>query len=282
MFPKEEFTFLDFDIYSRRISFFYKNKERIGSTFGFILTVTYAIISIILFLVYFIQTMTRTDVEVSNSIIYPEDILSVDLDNDIFDLAFGLEHPTKLTRYIDEGIYYPEVFFIEKVKENGEFIKKSETVLSIERCNIKKFGENYQNLFDGNELNNSYCIKDLNLTLKGGFKHKQMSLIKINIYPCVNNSKNNNQCKPQDIIDKYLTSAYFTVTMKDIGFNPYNYSFPIIPSIQDLYTSIDKNMFNEYIIYYGIAEIHTDKGLFLPNILKQKYIKYSRDFHSCS
>ena len=279
MLAKEEINCLDFDIYSRRITFYYKNKERLGSTFGFILTISYAIISIILFLIYFIRTITREDVDVSNSIIYPQDILSLDINNDLFYLAFGLEHPTKLTRYIDEGIYYPEVLYIEKVKENGEFIKKSETLLNVEKCNKKKFGDNYQNLFDGNELNNSYCIKDINLTLKGGFKYNQMSLIRINIYPCVNNSKNSH-CKPQDIIDKYLTSTYFSFSIKDIGFNPFNYTFPIVPTIQHLYTSIDKNIFKEYIIFYGIAEIDTDKGLFSSNILKGKYIKYIRDFHS--
>ena len=278
---EEKISCLDYDIYSRKISFYYKNKERLGSTFGFILTISYAIISLIFFLIYFIKTIARQEVDVSNSIIYPQDILSVDINNDLFYLAFGLEHPTKLIRYIDEGIYYPEVLYIEKVKENGEFIKKSETLLSVEKCNISKFGDNYQNLFDENEINNSYCIKDMNLTLKGGFKYKQMSIIKINIYPCANSTKNN-QCKPQDIIDKYLTSAYFSYATKDIGFNPFNYSFPIVPTIQDLYTSIDKNMFKEYIIYYGIAEIDTDKGLFSTNIAKEKYFKYVRDFHSFS
>ena len=124
MLPEKRFSHLDFDIYSRRISFYYKNKERLGSSFGFILTISYVIISIILFLIYFIKTITRQEVDVSNSLIYPQDILSVDINNDLFYLAFGLEHPTKLTRYIDEGIYYPEVLYIEKVKENGEFYKE--------------------------------------------------------------------------------------------------------------------------------------------------------------
>ena len=277
---KGQISYLDFDMYSKRISFYYKHKERLGSTFGFILTVSYIIISIILFILYFIDAIVRSKVDASNSIIYPNEILSIDLNNDLFYLAFGLEHPTKLTRFIDEGIYYPEVLFIKKVKVNGEFIKESETLLNVERCNISKFGSNFQHLFYENELNNSYCIKDINLTLIGGFKYQKMTIIKINIYPCVNNSKNNNHCKPQNIIDEYLSSTYFSFATKDIGINPFNYSFPIVPTIQDLYTALDKNIFKEYIMYFGIAEIDTDKGLFSTNILKEKYIKYIRDFHS--
>ena len=282
MFTKEKFNYLDFDIYSKRISFFYKNKEKLGSTFGFILTVLYAIISMILFFLYFFQTIMREEVSVSNSIIYPSEISSVNINNDIFYLAFGLEHPTKLTRFIDEGIYYPEVLFIEKIKENGEFIIKSETLLDIERCNEEKFGKEYQHFFTENELNNSYCLKDFNLTLLGGLKYNQMSIIKINIYPCVNNTKNNKFCKPQDVIDKYLTSTYFSFLAKDIGFNPFNYSFPIVPIIQDLYTSIDKSYLKEYIMYFGIAQISTDNGLFTTSIKTENYIKYIRDFHSWS
>ena len=71
MSPDGKFSYLDFDIYSRRISFFYKNKERMGSTFGFILTSLYAVISIILFLLYFIQTIRREEVSADFSTIYP-------------------------------------------------------------------------------------------------------------------------------------------------------------------------------------------------------------------
>jgi len=280
MSPDEKFSYLDFDIYSRRISFFFKNKERMGSNFGFILTALYAVISIILFLFYFFQTIMRKEVSAHISTIYPSEISSININSDIFYLAFGLEHPTKLTRFIDEGIYYPEVLFIEKIKENGEFITKSETPLHVERCNKLNFGKDYQHLFETNEMNNSYCLKDFNLTLIGGYKYKQMSIIKINVYPCVNNTKNKSHCKPQDLIDKYLTSTYFSITAKDIGFNPFNYSFPIIPIIQDFYTSIDKSIFKEYIMYFGISQMNTDKGLFSTNIVKETFIKYIRDFHS--
>ena len=34
------------------------------------------------------------------------------INSDIFYLAFGLEHPTKLTRYIDEGIYSKNILFV--------------------------------------------------------------------------------------------------------------------------------------------------------------------------
>jgi len=280
MFKSEKLNYLDFDIYSRRISFFYKNKEKMGSSFGFILTILYAIISIILFLIYFIKTIKRDEVSTSISTIYPSDIPSINLNNNIFYLAFGLEIPNKLNRFIDETIYYPKVSYIERIKENGVFITKSEKHLDFERCDGENFGKNYQHLFEKDEFNNSYCLKDFNLSLIGGFKYNKMSYIRINIYPCVNNTKNNNHCKPQDIIDKYLTATYFSGTAKDIGFNPFNYSFPIVPTLQDLYTSIDKSFYKEYIMYFGLAEINTDKGFISTNINKENYIKYIKNYEA--
>ena len=82
--------------------------------------------------------------------------------------------------------------FIERIKENGEQKISYQTVLNVERCDKIKFGNNYENLVENEDLNNSYCLKDFNLTLKGGFKYDKMSFIRINIYKCHNDTKKNN------------------------------------------------------------------------------------------
>ena len=148
MFSTEKMGYLDFDIYSRNISFYYKNKEKLGSTFGFILTILYGIASVILFLLYFFKTIRREEMTSSDSIFYPTSNPSIQLNNDLFYIAFGLEHPDNLKRYIDETIYYPKVEYIEKIKNNSELITISKKLLKIERCNNMKFGKDYQNLFE--------------------------------------------------------------------------------------------------------------------------------------
>jgi len=277
MFPEEKLSFLDFDIYSKRISFFYKNKEKLGSTFGFILTILYAIASLIIFSSYLIKTIKREEVILSDSIIYPTTIPSIDINNNIFNIAFGLENLTNLKRFTDESIYYPKVFYIEKKKENGEFEIISQKELNVEICQYNKIEKEYQYLFDN--INNSYCLKDFNLTLSGGFKFNKMSFIQISIYPCVNTSENSNHCKPQNIIDKYLSSTYFSVLTKDIGINPSNFTFPTVPIAQNLYSTVDKNILNEFIMYFRITEIDTDIGLFTYDIKKEVYLKYNKELH---
>jgi hypothetical protein len=92
---------LDLDIYSRRISFFYRGKEKITSRFGFVLTLLYIIISFVIFFYYFFRTISRKDVTASDSTIYTDNIPSININHELFNLAFGLEHPTKISRFID-------------------------------------------------------------------------------------------------------------------------------------------------------------------------------------
>ena len=274
MFPHKKFNIFDFDIYSRRISFFYNSREKIGSFLGFILTVLYIISTIVLFFIYSINTIRRSDVRIHDSSYNRQDMPSFNINPNILYLAFGLENTSSLNRYIDETIYYPEILLITKGKENGTLITKEKINIKPERCDVRKFGEKYQNLFVEDELNNSYCFEDYNFTLEGGFKYDKFSYIRITIQPCVNTTENNYHCKPQEVIDTNLNSAYFSMIIKDIGLNPLNYTTPVIPILQNLYTTVGKTIMRDFLIYFGITEIQTDIGLITNNIYKDPYLQF--------
>ena len=63
-------NYLDFDIYSKSIGFFYNDKEKIGSLFGFILTSIYIFISLLLFIYYTITTIQKSDIKVHDSLLF--------------------------------------------------------------------------------------------------------------------------------------------------------------------------------------------------------------------
>ena len=269
--------YLDFDIYSKSIGFFYHDKERVGSVFGFVLTLIYIIISLCLFIYYTLSTIKKSDIKVHDSLISQKDAPKIDINNNFFYFAFGVEnYLTGYTRFIDETIYYPEVFYINKIKEGTSFKTIEERPLIIERCIVEKFGKDYQDLLVNGELNNSYCIKDLNLTLAGDFKYNRLSYIKINIYPCINSTKNNFHCKSKEIIDSFLSGTFISILVKDIGLEPSNYINPIIPQFQDIYVSIDKSYFRDFVLFFGITEIQTDGGLFFEKLHKKRYINFMK------
>ena len=280
----KKFNYLYFDMYSKRASFFYNNQERIVSNFGFILTLIYIIVSLIIFFYNINITIKRKDIKVYDSSMYAQEIPSIKLNSNNLYFAFGLEDPITNNRFIDESIYYPQILFIDRIKINGEFKTIFKKDLEYEVCNEENFGENYQHFFEKGQLNNSYCLKEFhdNLTLVGGFKYNQMTYIRIKIFPCVNTTENNYHCKSQEEIDYYLTNGYFSILVKDFGLNPSNYTYPILPTIQDLYTTIDKRLYRNFIINFGMTEVYTDKGFLFSKLEKKDYLQFRDTFQTFS
>ena len=68
--------------------------------------------------------------------------------------------------------------------------------------------------------------------------------------------------------------------MKDIGLNPLNYSSPILPTLQDLYTTIDKRIYKNYILNFRVTEISTDTGLISEDVKKNKYLQYFKELQT--
>ena len=268
--------FSDINIYSKRLGFFLNGKEKIGTFFGLILTIIYILSSIILFGYYIFHITQRTQMNIYDTNVYSQDIPIIEVNPDLIYFAFGIEDKSS-NRFVDETIYFPKILFFDRVKINGDFHNVERRELEYEICNIDNFGEEYKEHFSKDELNNSYCLKNYNLTLVGGYKYDRMSYFRIKLYPCLNNTENNNHCKPQEVIDKYLKGGYFSIITKDIGLNPTNYTFPVLPTFQNLYTTIDKQIYRDFILYYGITEVHTDTGLIYEDIKIKRYLQFRKE-----
>ena len=273
-----EFKILDIDIFGKKLGLFYKKKEKITSYFGLALTIGYVFISLGIFIYYTIQTINHVDLQVNDSTVYSKDIPNVNLNNtDLLYFAFAVEIPSTGNKFIDETIYTVSAIFYDAIKnEKGEFEMVELRNLKVERCQAEKFGENYQHLFTAGEFNNSYCLSELDFVLTGGFIYDRISLIRLDIYPCKNSTENNFHCKPQEVIDSFVAGGYFSIMLKDVGLNPSNFTNPILPTLQDIYTTISKLFFRDLILYYEITEVKTDSGIFLESFNSKKFLKFDK------
>lgn len=270
--------YFNFDIYSKTPNFYFQNHDRVNTCFGTFLTILYVIISLSLFIYQTIIILNRKNLKVYDSTKFCQEMPIIELDSNTLYFAFGLEDPQTNNRFIDNSIYIPKIVFVNKEKINDELVTVYQKTMDIEKCNVLNFGEDYQHLFHEDELNNSYCLKKFdNLTLAGGYRYERFSYIRIRIYPCVNSSTNNFSCKSQEEIDRFMSSGYFSIIIKDIGLNPSNYSFPTLPILQNLYTTIDKQIYKNYIFNLGVTEIDTDTGLFNDKIETKKYLQFRKD-----
>jgi hypothetical protein len=282
MFCGIDMAIFDADIYAKKLCIFYKNREKISTYFGLFLTIVYIAVSISIFLIYTIQTIKRSDLQVNDSTIYSKEIPYINLNNsDLLYFAFGVENGAIATRFIDETIYTIRAIYTDNIKnENGTFEVREKKDLKVEKCQKEKFGKNYQYLFKDGEFDNSYCISDFDFILTGGFIYDRLSLIKLELFPCKNSTENHYHCKSQEQIDEFLAGGYFSFLLKDIGLNPQNYSTPVLPTIKDLYTTISKQFFRDLIIYYEITEIKTDKGFFWKNMVNERHLRFDRKVES--
>ena len=79
-----------------------------------------------------------------------------------------------------------------------------------------------------------------------------------------------------------MASGYFSILIKDFGLNPSNYSSPVVPTFQDLYTTIDKKIYRNYILNFGITEVHTDTGLINAKVTKDRYFQFRKEVQTFS
>ena len=277
-----KFKYTKLDMFSKTIGFYYDNQEKIGSYFGLFLTIFYICASLILFFLEFIKIIKRSEFNVYDATIYPQETPYIEIDINQLYFAFALEDPITNNRFIDERIYTAQIAFIDKQKIKDKFETINKKSLDYEKCNLENFGEEYQHLFVKEELSNSYCLKNFNYSLPfgGTYKHERFKYIRIRIFPCVNSTKNNFTCRSQKEIDYYMSSGYFSIVLKDYGLNPSNYSYPVIPALQDIFTTIDRRFHKNLILNFGVTEIHTDSGIIDKKIDVKKYLQFRKEIEN--
>ena len=204
----------------------------------------------------------RVDITFYDSYSFANKIPSIQITNENFYLIFTLSDGD-YQPFIDETIYHPVAYFIDEEIEE----------IQLERCNLEKIGSKYRSFFNGYQLDNYYCLKNVNYTFKS-----YSNSIKIKLFPCKNNTENNNHCKPKEIIDEYLNGRDFTVYFEDILITPLNYNSPVKESINQIYATVHKT-FGQYVyLEMELVNIETLTNIigfeFLSNPKFEEFIKY--------
>ena len=282
---KISFKFIqDFDLFGKEPGLYYKRKEKKNSWYGSVFSIVYVTIYIGFFIYKLLRMLKKTDVTFYDSLEYFDDLPSIKLNNNIFYGGFALEHPITYDQFIDETIYYPRAFF--KVQTRiGDNWNIETYELELERCQLEKFGEDFQDSTI-DSLNNLYCFKDMNVTLEGTTSYDRYSYFHILFYPCKNTTENNNHCKTKEELDYYLMNTFVCFELEDIMLKPHNFEKPIMGRNMDIYYTVGKKLFQEIHIFYKLVEIQTDLEFIgfdeFPNIRTQNYIQYDWDYQMSS
>jgi hypothetical protein len=243
-------------MFGKEPEFYYKRRPKKTSWIGRILSILFVVIYFAFFIYKLIRMLQKKDVTFYDTFTYAPEPSQVKITNENFYGGFGIENPETYDTFIDESIYFPKAYFKTAVKKGNDFAYDV-VELDLEPCKLEKFGAIYQEKFKSKSLNNLYCIKNMDFILEGHFSYDRYSFLYFQFFPCINSTEKQN-CKPLEIIDKYLKNTFVQFQLQDIELNSKNYSYPIRPRDVDIYTTVGKKLFQEIHAFFQVVKIETD------------------------
>ena len=93
----------------------------------------------------------RVDITFYDSYSDTVEIPSIKITKENFNIMFSLIDESG-EHYIEESIYYPKAYFVDK--ENEE--------IKLERCKIDNLGSKYKHFYQNSDLNNFFCLSNIN------------------------------------------------------------------------------------------------------------------------
>ena len=254
------------DFFGKEPQFYLNGKPKLASWFGRIFTFIYIIVYIIIFCYKLIRMYQRVDITFYDSYSNTDEVPEIKVTSDNFSLVFAVFDEDG-NPFVDESIYSPIAYF------KGD----EELDIKIEVCNPNTINKKYKDYLKGYDLNNFYCINELDYT----FEPYINSLI-VEIYPCKNDTDNDdNQCESQEMIDEALDEHVFMVYFEDIILTPLNYDVPKKERINylssDIYSDLGQYLYTEL----QIVRIETSTNIigfeFLSESRLEEFVKFDKE-----
>ena len=263
------------DMFGKIPEFYYKGKAKKSTLIGRIFTILYFAAYIGFFIFKLIKMLERQDVIFYDTFAFTGEIPSIHLDHNNFYGGFGILGPNG-DPMVNEQIYYADTVFWSGKKINNAWVWNSK-IIELERCKLEKFGKKYQDMFKNIDLNNMYCLSNVDVILEGYATSDAYSYFEVNLYPCVNKTKDGIDCYPQPFISQFLKKNQFMFRMQDIELTPQDYKSPVQEREKDIAGPIYDNLKQQIYAYMQVTNIETDEdiiGFGLSNIKKEKFLKY--------
>ena len=241
----------ELDLFGKEPNLYYKGKSQKKTIQGLIFTLFYITLFLIYLFYKFDRLIKRKDAVFYYSYEYDNEIPSIVLTKENFTGAFTLGG------LIDETLYYIKAHYIREIKNENPKIEE----LEIEKCNIEKFGIKHRELFKDEPLNKLYCLKNVNQTLEGYSYLEHFSYFNLQIYPCVNQTKDGRPCKNYNTIYNFFKNNFVEFKMQDNLLTPENYTSPVKPSKKDIKCPIFLQIYQKTYSYIQIVRVETNEDI---------------------
>ena len=243
------------DLFGKIPDLYYQRKIKVNSILGLIFTFIFVIIAIAYFFFKFVRMIERKDVKYYDTNAFDKEIPEITITNEQFYASFTMGG------FIDETLYNIRAQYISGYK-SGNTWNNTYKDLEFETCKLEQFGSKYREFFKEESLNTSYCLKNINLTLKGNSYLKNFSYINLQVRPCVNQTKDGRPCRDYNTILKFFSKNYIEFKIQDNLLTPDNYKSPVKAFKKDIQSPIFLQLYQKIYSYIQIVRVETDEDIY--------------------
>jgi len=275
--PNCEFLY-EIDMFGKTPEFYFQGRPKKVTTIGVIFTFIYIALYIVYFIYKLVKMIQRVEVTYYDTYAFTGEIPSIQLTSDNFYGGFGLLDPNG-SPFVNEQIYYATAIHWQGIKTDGvwEWVP---TNLPLEKCKLEKFGSKYQDIFISKDLENMYCLENVDVSLAGYATSDIYSYFVVNLYPCVGQTSDGLPCLNEYVV-ALLTKNNFQFQMQDIELTPQDYKNPVQVREKDISGPVYSDLYQKIYAYLQITQIETDEdiiGFGLDDVKNEKYLKYDESW----
>ena len=267
--------FEEFDLFGKVPQFFYKGRPQRVSWFGRIFSIFYIILYGAFFIYKFVRMLQKVDIDFYETYAF-SGIPTIKLNNDLFYGGFTIGG------IMDETIYFPLVYHYTEKTINGVRQTFPRKEIALTKCTLDKFGKRFQPLFEKKNLDNLYCLKDVQESLTGYSSLDEFSYYNIAIMPCVGMNPKGQTCKPLQDVTNFFQQNYLEFKMQDIVMTPKNYDNPSEPRNMDIKSPVFSFIYQQIYTYMQIVNLETDEDWLgfegLSDIKKEQFLRYEESW----
>ena len=268
----------EMDMFGKTPEFYFQGRPKKVTTIGVIFTFIYIALYIVYFIYKLVKMIQRVEVTYYDTYAFTGETPSIQLTSDNFYGGFGLLDPNG-SPFVNEQIYYATAIHWQGIKTDGvwEWVP---TNLPLEKCKLEKFGSKYQDIFKSKDLENMYCLENVDVSLAGYATSDIYSYFVVNLYPCVGQTSDGLPCLNEYVV-ALLTKNNFQFQMQDIELTPQDYKNPVQVREKDISGPVYSDLYQKIYAYMQITQIETDEdiiGFGLDDVKNEKYLKYDESW----
>ena len=252
----------------------YKKDDKYQTTFGLILSILTLIFIIIISSLFGSDVILRTGYSIVTNYLPIKKKITIDFSKRPFMIGFASNGKISPIDFSYISISFERNVHNAYLDDNGIYqLERISNSIELEYCNISKhyIGKNeFMHKFDYNSYLCPKSNQNLNFGGRFGDNINGYDLLEIHLNKCSNTTVNNN-CKSEEIIDKFLDNSYLEMVYLSESVDHSNISYPLIENLRNQLYIVAKEHVKRYYQYFQISSYSSDTGLIFENIQKFEF-----------